>query len=172
MVSRARRRWLVVGVYVGLAALMWGFWSGEHWQRTFGDMLVATIFVNYFLLGGWTNTGLVRAFLDRRFRRGKIGSPASDPDLLSDEREVNQRDHAHFHSYQAITMAFFLIFLVSGWTKGANRPLEWIPVSSESLLNDFFIAAAVIGLTLPQAILLWTEPDMEPAGEIGKEETE
>jgi hypothetical protein len=76
-----------------------------------------------------------------------------------DERELGRRDHAHFTAYRIlyVTLAFaaaaYLVCLLNApqLTERATPPLLW----------SFFVYV----LSLPQSVLLWTEPD-EPAGEL------
>jgi hypothetical protein len=162
MVSRARRRWLVVGVYVGFAVMIAGLWFCDHWKVSSIWIISNTWFVNFLVLGGKnSDTGLVKNFSDRWRRRAKIGSPAPDPELLNDERELSQRDRAHYLAYWAMMEALTAVFFLSYFWVGVHRLLDLIPISTETLLHGLLLSGIVVGLTLPQAILLWTEPDME-----------
>ena len=44
----------------------------------------------------------------------------------------------------------------------APRLLAWLPGGPAIYLYGLVLATVVVSQTLPQAILLWTEPDMEP----------
>ncbi len=80
-----------------------------------------------------------------------------------DEREQTQRDHAHYTAYRILRWSLGLaavVYVVSlNWTgPGAKWDLgKQLPVLVWILL--------VYVLSLPQAVLLWTEPP-EPAGEL------
>ena len=79
----------------------------------------------------------------------------------SDERELRQRDRAHYQAYQALTFSLAGMWLLAIWKLHAPRLLSWLSVSADVLLYGLVLAVIVVSLTLPQAILLWTEPDME-----------
>jgi hypothetical protein len=88
--------------------------------------------------------------------------PPEENEYRNDEREVRQRDHAHYQAYQTITVALAVVWLLADWKLNASRLLAWVPVSADVMLYGLVLAAVVVAVTLPQAILLWTEPDMEP----------
>ncbi len=85
--------------------------------------------------------------------------PFSSPSYLLDEREVHTRDRAHYRAYWILSLSAILA-LALYW--GA---LEW----KADLLrnNDGTLAwlAVVYLLSLPQSVILWTEP--EPMAEGG-----
>ena len=126
--------------------------------------------VNRWFLGGHYFGGLIKLFNNRlpdppsplmvAFRRYR--QVPKDSDYLNDERELHQRDWAHYKAYQVIfIMLGVLLLLASDVRVKAARPLSWLPLSADELLFGFVLAAILIAFTLPQAILLWTEPDME-----------
>jgi hypothetical protein len=39
--------------------------------------------------------------------------------------------------------------------------MSWIPMPPDAIYYGLTLVAIILFLTLPQAILLWTEPDME-----------
>jgi hypothetical protein len=82
----------------------------------------------------------------------------------SDERELEQRGRAHYQAYQALTVVLAALWLLAGWN--AFRP-AWMAGSGPMValaLYGVVLAGIVLALTLTQAILLWTEPDMEAEG--------
>ncbi len=175
MASRAQRRMLVVSIYAALALLMSLFWMLDHWRVTGVYMIFATILINRLVLGGYNTGGLIKPF------NGKAphgaGTPApflllalrmyepplGDAEYANDERELRQRDRAHYTAYQALAFSLALLWLVADWKMVAPRLLTWIPVSADVLLYALVLATVVVAQTLPQAILLWTEPDMDEA---------
>lgn len=173
MAPRTNRRALVVLIYAGMAALMAGLWMVDGWHVTGVYLVFATIFVNKFFLGGYGFGGLIKPFNGKEPAR----SPANRAFLMlalhvyrpepeeseyrNDERELRQRDRAHYQAYQAITVALAGIWLLANWKLNAKRLLAWVPVSADVMLYGLVLAAVVVSVTLPQAILLWTEPDME-----------
>lgn len=173
MAPRASRRTLVVLIYAGLAALMAGLWRLDTWHVTGVYLVFATIFVNKFFLGGYAFGGLIKPFSGKEPARAApnraflmlalhVYRPApEESEYRNDERELRQRDHAHYQAYQAITVALAAIWLLTNWKLNAKRLLAWVPVSADVLLYGLVLATIVVAITLPQAILLWTEPDME-----------
>jgi uncharacterized integral membrane protein len=172
MAPRARRRWLVGFIYSGFAALMAGFWFVDRWEAT-GVLILGAHAVNRFLLGGYYPGGLIKPFDNKEpFFHETPHDPhwlslvlllPPSPDKLryrNDEREFLQRDHAHFIAYKILAgtlyLLVFLLFL-------ANQPAFGVLYFPVPIFVPFGVALAgwFVSQTLPQAILLWTEPDME-----------
>jgi hypothetical protein len=179
MASRARRRCLVVLVYAGFAALLAWLWFHNHWPGAFYWPVIASMFVNRFLLGGLLPGGLVKPFqnkknysyksessLDDLLRWGFHRAPDPGKDTFrSDERELRERDRAHYQAYgtlySAVTLLLFAII-----DRIERVPfLTSLPVPSDLFLCYLAIVTLILAATLPQAILLWTEPDMEEPNE-------
>lgn len=173
MAQRTRRRTLVVCIYVALAAMLVGFWFIDQWRVSGPYLVLATIPFNRFFLGGNYFGGLIKPFRNRPPRRNDVPPPfillalrvyrppLGETDYINDERELHQRDLAHYHAYQAVTIALLLIWLLSNprWMAG---PLPaWFPLTPSQLVYGLILAAVVTAATLPQSILLWTEPDLE-----------
>lgn len=82
----------------------------------------------------------------------------------SDERELEQRGRVHYQAYQTLTVVLAALWLLAGWN--AFKP-AWIaglgPIVPLAVYG-LVLAGIVLALTLPQSILLWTEPDMEAEG--------
>jgi hypothetical protein len=175
MAHRARRRWLVALVYAGFAALLAGFWFESHWHLALFLTTFASVFVNRFLLGGRLPGGLVKPFQNKRrysyksesslddfLRWGLHRAPEPGQDTFrSDERELRERDRAHFQAYGTVESAAAL--LAFALFDKIERPeiLSWIPAPSEPFIYYLAMVILILFATLPQAILLWTEPDME-----------
>jgi hypothetical protein len=79
----------------------------------------------------------------------------------TDERELGQRDRAHYQAYQVLVIVLAVLWLLSGWRTFHPRILEWIAGSVDLAIYGSVLAAIVAAMTLPQTILLWTERDME-----------
>ena len=124
----------------------------------FTGLLIATLF-------GYANLLLIGAFLLAvRILGGRshIGGMIPRVDL-GDEREKNRRDHAYFLAYWWMDLvlipALFALCL-----QRISSPASWNPVLREFISHLYLgplIAAGILYYTLPQAILLWTEPDMD-----------
>jgi hypothetical protein len=81
-----------------------------------------------------------------------------------DEREIHRREHAYFKAY--FVLGNFLVgALFAGYFSGPNPITPLVPLWLRTLLIHLpymlLGAAFILYVTLPQAILLWTEPDME-----------
>jgi len=89
---------------------------------------------------------------------------AGDMRARGDEREMVRRDHAHYLAYYAVGMSLIVAIIAGSFQgpppSGLLKPLALraflVPLPKVLLWATFFLY-----LTLPQAILLWTEPDME-----------
>jgi hypothetical protein len=83
-----------------------------------------------------------------------------------DEREVHRRDHAHWRAYYIVGYGV-LAALFAGYFAGPNPITPLLPLVPRTFLvklpQILLMATIWIYITLPQAILLWTEPDMEEA---------
>ena len=172
MAPRAHRQAMVVLIYAGLACLMAAFWFLDRWHTTGVYMIFATILVNRLLLGGYNFGGLIKPFNGRAPIQHIQPSPfmvlglrlyRPEPeasDYRNDERELQQRDHAHYLAYQAVAVTLVLVWFISNLKMTMPRLMSFVPVAADTLLYGLTLAAIVTSQTLPQAILLWTEPDM------------
>jgi len=175
MAQRARRRALVVVLYAGLIALMAILWPTTHLRGTGGYMLYAVIAVCWLFLGGITPRGLVKPFNGKAPRMQTktnpfIGLrlqvfppilPGDEGEFRNDERELHQRDRAHYQAYQGVGMAVAVVMVLAMIRSMKPEWRTWPGVGSDELYFGIFLGLAVLMMTLPQAILLWTEPDME-----------
>ena len=177
MASRRSRRQLVTVFYGAFAGLLATSWSkGSHTGG--GFLTIAVILLIGPLLGGFAGSsifggpGLVGPFDGRK--RLKYPASASflrpstllhpvvddDPDLRNDERALRRRDYAHFVSYRflgsLISAAFLLEFFhhsILGSALSAG--------TVDRIIYYLLQIACITEMTLPQAVLIWTEPDME-----------
>ncbi len=175
MASRARRRWLVALVYIGMAVIMAGCWFFDHWQGLSVILLYCTAsLANSVFFGGIGFGGLIRPFNDksrpfihnppavRLLRWGLRPVPKFNvEDNRNDERELHRRDHAHYGAYRALIAGISMLWLVAIWALLSPRRLDWGPMSANLVLFGAVMVILMAALTLPQAIILWTEPDME-----------
>jgi ABC-type transport system involved in cytochrome bd biosynthesis fused ATPase/permease subunit len=125
---------------------------------------------------------MVKLFLSNDMRSRYLKNPESawsrlcektlpnvtDERLFSnDERELRRRDAAHWISYRylgwVVIAAFFVAYL-KNLLPNAWDSLHVPPAIFDTLIYCLLMAAFVLVFTLPQAILLWTEPDMEAEG--------
>jgi len=71
-----------------------------------------------------------------------------------DERQVAVRNAAYYRAYRVVVVYLLLIMPVANVCVAGEA--AWYKVLSELIVVSFI----VLIFTLPQAIILWTEPDM------------
>lgn len=171
--QRSDRRMLVAWVYVVLVLAMASAWWLDEWQASGYYVVFLAILFNHVLLGGYGRGGLIRPFSGRPPRQTtpapayllmgihlRLSEPA-DPEWQSDERELALRDRAHFQAYQWVSGVLAVLWLLARCADARHG--ELLLRFHELILNVLYgtaIAGAMLMLTLPQAILLWNEPDM------------
>jgi len=182
MARRSRRRVLVAGIYAGLAlviALTW--WIG--WGGTSAWVIWAVMLACRFFLGGYYRGGLVKPFAYRKAVNAdgppsllalklRVYQPvlrADEDAFRNDERELIQRDRAHYLAYQTIGVLIAVEAMVASMRSLTPKLLGWIGMTASQFHYGISMVAIAMFLTLPQSILLWTEPDMEEQG-LGKRE--
>lgn len=176
MASRRRRRTIVVSMYALLVALLTAGWLMDRWRMTGVYFLIyGALFANYFFLGGNAPHGLVKPFngkapkpqaIPSSVLELKLRSYAAMPDedeknYSNDERELEQRDRAHYRAYHLLATCIVLLWAVQHFYLYVPNALRVLPVSVELLVNGGLLICMVLSLTLPQSILLWSEPDMQ-----------
>ena len=146
--SRSRRRWLVALLYAAFALLIVA-WCAFDVQSTWNFILFAVfILLSRFLGGRSYDDGLLPAFEG------------------GDERERYRRYRAGYIAYEWLDLAFFPA-LIAAVVKMNPR---LIPANAaahmflDRLPYGLLIAVGILYYTLPQCILLWTEPDLEAEG--------
>jgi len=145
MTRRSNRRWVVAVTYAVLLAsgvALWTLGRGDAW--TFPILLLVTsLFVNGVIFGGYGCWGLIRPFnTNKPFG---FGIPSRN-----DERDLRRRDLMHFYAYRVVVS-----LVVLGYFLGRDS------FGHPQIGNVLLLGALILGLTLPQALLLWIEPDME-----------
>jgi hypothetical protein len=177
MAPRARRRMLVVLIYVGIGAAMTGFWFLDRWHTSSAYLILATIPINRFFLGGYNFGGLIKPFNGKAPRRNqtppsslslvlRIYRPEPDErEYRNDEREADLSRQAHYRAYPVLSLAMIAMWLVTNFHANIPRLLTRLSIPVDPLLYGLTTASVVVAFTLPQAILLWTEPDMETEAE-------
>jgi hypothetical protein len=143
--SQTRRRWFVALVYAALAVFILAALFLSHKNAT-GAWFTASCGILYVAL--W----IVFSWL------------AGNPYASGDEREVHRRDHAHFRAYHIFSY-FLLVAVIVFSFRGPNPIAQLLPLAFRGYFMQLpfvlLLAAALLYTTLPSAILLWTEPDME-----------
>jgi hypothetical protein len=177
MARQARRRWLAVAIYVALALLIAGLWYFTHWRGSLVFIVWALLLACRLFLGGYYRGGLVKPFSEPHPRAPQMPSPLlaiglrvynslpeDDRAFLNDEREVHQRDRAHYVAYQAIGVAVMVQAFLASIRVHHLSLQAWMGIAADEFYCGLAVVTLTMFLTLPQAILLWTEPDMEDAG--------
>jgi hypothetical protein len=119
------------------------------------------------LFAGWSFVGLVllAAFLQMaRFLGGRSYRGGVVPSFEGgDERERILRYRAHYFAYSYLDLLLFPAILAAFGRRGPEAMAASAAVRAwlDQLLWALLIAWGILYYTLPQAILLWTEPDIE-----------
>jgi hypothetical protein len=175
MAPRRRRRALVVAIYAALAALMSVLWFLTGWRGTGAYVFWAAMLVCRLFLGGYYTRGLVKPFNGKAPQDPVMPSPLlllklriyptvmaeNENAFRNDERELAQRDRAHYFAYQAIGVAAILPWFLASLRVIRPALTSWIPMAPDQLYFGLLTIVLLLFLTLPQSILIWTEPDME-----------
>ena len=173
--ARRRTRRLIVVAYWIVALCVFGIvqWKEVLLPGHLGALgllfpLQAIIFLPA-VLGGVRAGGIVKPFRGARWvpspqrdeaqtlfgpRRPLIGSMTA-ADLELDERDLRDRDRTHFYAY---TAARWLVLVFLAMQVGA---VFLNPVWLLRAGNAAFFLLALVIWSLPQSMILWTEPDME-----------
>jgi hypothetical protein len=143
--TQARRRWFVALVYTALAVFMLAALFLSH-KDTNGAWFTASCGILCIAL--WI----------------VFSSVAGDLHARGDEREVHRRDHAHFRAYYVLGFFLFCAF-IAGSFRGSDPITPHLPLALRGYLMQLqfvlLLTTALLYGTLPSAILLWTEPDMD-----------
>jgi hypothetical protein len=143
---RARRRWAVGLVY---AAYMAVTVTATHHAFPDDRIVVWLASVAVVFFGIFGHTGPVKSFDEPQ---NALNSE------VPDERELSQRNRASYLSLRFIAVMF--VCNAVGFSEGrlAHQPGDLVAMA---------LYYAVVAMTLPKAIILWTEPDpREIGGEI------
>jgi hypothetical protein len=172
MESRNNRRRLVVAAYALLALLAIGGWFLDRLNDTGVYAYLAAFFINYYIFGGYGPSGLIKPFSNKSQHNKPIPTSLVELQLAvagyrsvtdgtdrNDERELQRRDRVHYQAYQAICVLLAVIWILAMWETHPPRfiPARLLPM----LLYPVVLPIILLAITLPQAILLWTEPDMD-----------
>lgn len=156
MASKTSRRWLVLVCYVVLCFSILLAFSSRTLEVRFAltvimNMVFGSVqFVIFFKLA--KDTVLLPMHPDlSTVSLGLLRKESSSTSKL-DEREVAIRNAAYYKAYRVIVTVCLLLMPVI--MNILMSPL------SEVLLALFMCSFLILALTLPQAIILWTEPDL------------
>jgi hypothetical protein len=177
MAPRAHRRLLVAFVCAGFAALICGSWLRDRWHFSSIWIILLLYWVNRLVLGNYeSGGGLVDPFVSKETQPNfaydphhpwaRLGRWFLQPFTVkrtytNDERELRQRDSIHLTAYRVLGGLVGLAFLTEYLKATGLWKLKTRSFSFDQLIYGLLIVSSIASLTLPQAILLWTEPDME-----------
>lgn len=140
---RARRRWFVRLVYAVLAVLSLAWCSFNPKQM-----------IGAWIIGGCMILGVALLF---------VFSSISDV-RAPDEREIYRRAEAYSKVYSLLgKSAVAALFISSYFRDSPVAPLEPVALRGGMVQSPYVLlmVTGILYITLPQAILMWTEPDME-----------
>ena len=145
--TRRRRRAAVLATYLGYAALVGSFWlNGAADLPRWTAML--PIAAGAALLAGLT-TVFVGAWWDR----------ANQVDAALDERERAVRDRAYRSSYTVVGTLCVTTVVYAAIAADSGR--GWLPSTSNEWQAVVW-GVLLLVMTIPTAVLAWTEPDPVP----------
>ena len=92
-------------------------------------------------------------------------SIAGDVRACSDEREMHRSEHAHFQAYSLFAKIVGTAIIAYIILKGQNPITPLVPAALRGSMVQWpealLMAIGLLYISLPKAILLWTEPDMD-----------
>lgn len=172
MRSRKRRRTSVLAVYVALLGSL-----GWTWRSAQGEFLsvffVCFLPLLFLFFGGWSERGLIQPFRTRRTAVWYSDDPPPfsridqwfwrraprRADQSSDEREARRMDRSRAVTQAITSNLLFADFCLLWLTRESTSPVGGIVPRNLPFL--LLMAIVLLNFTLPQAIVIWTEPDME-----------
>jgi hypothetical protein len=159
MVRRNNRRWLVVVTYVTFLALMAALTIILPPTRGQNATVLMCLILAYNVVSRGVFGSLVKDTVLPQMRGGEITSLGLTPrrrrgDDEPDERDVAVRNGAYFQAYRAVAVYSIVIWIASSVVceVSASTALRLIQLVTMPLV--------AMALTLPQAVILWTEPDV------------
>jgi hypothetical protein len=144
--SRTRRRRFVAFVYAALAVFCIA-WCSFNPKETIGALIISGVMI----LG----TALMIVF----------SSITGDMYAHGDEREMHRRADAYFKAYSLLGKFAVAALFAGTYFRGYNPIAPLLPVALRGGMVQWpyvlLMATGILYFTLPPAMLLWTEPDME-----------
>jgi len=172
LAGRSTRRWFVVGYWAIVLSLV-GIESqlrpGAPFPSDKSWWVYLAIFSSVGILGGTDKNGAVRRFdcptPDEQTKADYTFMTVEDiaerkrveKEKQLDERDTMLRNAMHYRAYAIIRRGAFLAAVVV-WVLGASQSAQSVHIRNFLLWFVF-----VIFMSLPQSLILWTEPDMEGA---------
>ena len=149
--SQVRRRWFIALFYAAVTAICLA-WCSFNPKQNSGAWIVCACMI----LG--VTLAIVFSWI------------AGDRHAPEDEREMHRREHAHYKAYSLFGKLAVAVLIADVCFRGHNPIAPFLPLPLRGGMVDWpsasFMAAGILYLTLPQSILLWTEPDMDEIPEV------
>jgi hypothetical protein len=174
MQRQRTRRKLVVTVYALLLVLCAVSIAGAtRYSLLYVYVCYAAMAVGMFVFGGMGQKGLLKGFENKpprtqqmplleveRLRLLPKAEGEQDLSWKNDERELSRRNLAHYKAYQIVGLGGPIILLLAAW---ALFPKQHLLSVTTILVMIFGLAEmlTILMVTLPAAIILWTEPDID-----------
>jgi len=175
MAQRSRRRTMIVLIYFFIAILVIGTCASPHLNDMGVYVIWTSLFACRLFLGGNAAGGLVKPFNSKLQERSEAAPsllalklrvyqpvPGLGADYRNDERELHQRDRAHYWAYQILGVSILVPWITLSFPKLGFLISHTLAIQ---IVRGMLLGSIALFLTLPQVILLWTEPDMEPDSE-------
>lgn len=161
LTGRRRRRRIVIAYYA-LLTLLVAFTIYKH-KLLGGAFIIQTISIGG-LFGGIRSGGPVKRYtepgtleLNREVQQLNLTErrPFAALDPL-DEREIAERDDAHFIAYRILYVTIGIVFFGSYLATVFDSSI----IARDELSILWFLT--VFAISLPKSVILWTEPDPVP----------
>lgn len=151
--TRSRRRALVITLYAAYVALIACFsLAGREGLGLL--FLVSLIPVGTVLLASfWSLSQIALPYATEG-----AGVALVPPD----ERQLQVRDRAFYRAYQTISALFGLWIVYEAIARTNTRQWFWLPQTFDEY-QAIVWAYLLVSMTLPSAIIAWTEPDLADA---------
>jgi hypothetical protein len=158
MVRRNTRRWLVVVTYATFLALMAALIIILP-PRQNATVFLMCLVLTYNVVSRSVFGSLVKDTVLPEVREGEMTSLGltrrrrrGDDEL--DERDVAVRNAAYFQAYRAVGVYSIVVWVTS------SMVCEVSGSTAVRLIQLVTMPMVAMALTLPQAVILWTEPDV------------
>lgn len=148
---RSRRRALVVTLYLAYAALVACFAFA-------GRSGVGLVFTAGLLPAGVALMGAFWAISQLALPYATEGTGAALRKV--DERQIQVRDRAFYRAYQVISVLFGLWIVYETIARTSRLEWLWVPRTFDEY-QAIVWGYLLVSMTLPSAIIAWTEPDVD-----------
>lgn len=147
---RSRRRSLVVVLYASYALLVTCFALAE--RSGFGLIFAAGLLPSGLALMSafWAISQLALPYATEGSGRNE---------QLVDERQLQVRDRAFYRAYQILSSVFGLWVVYEGIARTNERQWFWVPQTFDEY-QAIVWGYLLVSMTLPSALIAWTEPDL------------